>query len=231
MINVTFGAVGVTEFNAADFFFQTLVDTAGFEVSGSKLRLFGEDSKDYVELTGDFNTEGGKNPLSYVNELNGYKFVVDGKVNYQVSGLELSGTTLGSFKKLADYLDGNDYRVIGNDAANLLSGASGDDVLNGGKGNDRIVGNEGDDLLIGGAGRDRFVFHAGDGKDEIKDFVENGKLTDLIDLSEYGGKLRFRDIDIERHGKHDVVIEIGKHDEILLQDVNIKHITVADFDF
>ena len=63
------------------------------------------------------------------------------------------------------------------------------------------------------------------------DFTVKGKNADTIDLSEYGDKLRFKDIDIERDGKHDTVIEIGKHDEILLHDVKPNEISIHDFDF
>jgi Ca2+-binding RTX toxin-like protein len=230
MINVTFGASGVTEFNAADFFLQALIDKPEVEFSSDKIRLYSDD-KNYVELTGEFKKGTPGNPISYVEQLDSYKFVADGKMNYEVTNIDISGSTLSSLKALSKFLDEAAYKVTGNDANNLLSGASGEDTLNGGKGNDTIEGNGGDDLLIGGAGRDKFVFHAGDGKDEIKDFVENGKLADTIDLSEYSKDLKFKDIDISRDGKHDVLIEIGKHDEILLHDVNIKQVTTADFDF
>jgi serralysin len=57
---------------------------------------------------------------------------------------------------------GNDT-LIGNDAANVLSGGAGNDALNGGAGNDRLVGGAGTDTLSGGAGADIFVFdRAGD---------------------------------------------------------------------
>lgn len=229
-INVTFGDSGISEFNAADFFLQALINTVDFEISSDKIRLI-SDNKNYVEVGGSFLTEGGKDPLSYVEEVNSYKFVVDGKVSYSVTGLDIGGDTLGSFAKLGRYLDDNAYNITGSNASNMLSAGSGDDVINGGKGNDRIEGNSGDDYLIGGAGRDTFVFHAGDDQDEIKDFTAKGKTADVIDLSDFGDKLRFKDIDISRDGKHDVSIEIGKHDEIVLHDVNIKDLTIHDFHF
>lgn len=229
-INVQFGDSGVTEFNAADFFLQALINDVDYEISSDKIR-FVSDNKNYVEVGGSFVTDGGKNPLDYVEEINSYKFVVNGKVSYQVTGLEIDGDTLGSFGKLGRYLDEHAYNITGNAAANLLSAGSSDDVINGGKGNDTIEGNSGDDFLIGGIGRDTFVFHKGDDQDEIKDFTVKGKMADEIDLSDYGEKLRFKDIDISREGKHDAVIEIGKHDEILLHNVNAKELTIHNFDF
>lgn len=230
MIKVKFGATGVTEFNVADFFLQSLINLVEFEISDDTIRLYA-DEKNYVELRGSFVDGHSRNPLDYVEELDGYKFVVDGKMTYQVTGLDLDGETLGSFTALQEHLDASSYRMTGNDAANKLSAGSGKDILDGGKGNDWLIGNGGKDVLIGGRGRDHFVFHKGDGKDQIKDFTASGKEADTIDLSDWGGKLRFRDLDISREGKHDVLIEIGKHDEILLHDVKLKDITSSDFDF
>jgi Ca2+-binding RTX toxin-like protein len=231
MINVKFGAVGVTDFNAADFFLKALIGIPEVEISSDMIRLYSSEQS-YVELLGDFNRKGNPGDLgSYVNELDSYKIVVNGKMNYQVTNLELDGETLGSLRALAEYLNEVKYKITGNDAANFLSGADGKDIINGGKGNDVIEGNGGNDTLTGGLGRDTFVFHAGDGKDIIKDFTASGKQSDFIDLSEYGNKpLKFRDLDISREGKH-VLIEIGKHDEILLHNTKLKDITAADFDF
>jgi Ca2+-binding RTX toxin-like protein len=44
--------------------------------------------------------------------------------------------------------------LIGNAAANTLTGNAGDDVLIGGGGNDSLFGNDGRDLLVGGIGVD-----------------------------------------------------------------------------
>ncbi|NVJ97967.1 MAG: hypothetical protein HWE25_07440 [Alphaproteobacteria bacterium] len=62
-------------------------------------------------------------------------------------------------------------RIVGNTAANNLSGAAGDDTLIGNNGNDTLVGNAGDDLiegdrdndlLDGGAGNDILIGGSGD---------------------------------------------------------------------
>jgi Ca2+-binding RTX toxin-like protein len=231
MINVNFGAAGVTEFNSADFFLQTLIGKLDIEFSKTAIRIASDD-KNYIELGGQFVKAETKNPLDFVTELNSYSIVIDGKMNYSISGLEIDHDTLISMNKLAKYLDKTDYKINGSDANNSLTSGSGDDILNGGKGNDWLIGNAGDDILIGGAGSDNFVFHEGDGIDTIKDFVENGKLADTIDLSDFGAKLSYKDLDISREGKHDVSIDFGKgNDEIILQDVNIKQITAGDFDF
>lgn len=54
---------------------------------------------------------------------------------------------------------GND-RLIGNDAANILSGGGGNDTIDGGGGNDTLIGGAGNDILNGGAGNDMLI---GDG--------------------------------------------------------------------
>ncbi|MCB1444236.1 MAG: hypothetical protein KDJ87_00145 [Rhizobiaceae bacterium] len=112
-----------------------------------------------------------------------------------------------------------------------MNGAGGDDIIDGGRGKDSIIGNGGDDELTGGIGADHFIYHKGDGSDVITDFTARGGDADTIDLSEYGEKIRFRDLHISRVDKTDVLIEIGRHEDILLHDVKLRHISVDDFDF
>lgn len=230
-ITVKFGASGVTEFNTAAFFLDALLDPHfSMDLSETVLRLK-ESKTNYIELTGSFVATESENPLDYVNGITGYKVVVDGKVNYEISGLEIDHETLSSFKKLGRYLDSSDFQITGSDSANKLTSGGGADLLNGGKGNDRLTGNEGDDRLIGGAGVDTFVFTKGDGEDTINDFVAIGKHHEHIDLSNYSEDgLKFRDLDISRQGR-DVLIELDRGDEILLKGVNIKHVDAHDFNF
>ncbi|MGI9483942.1 MAG: M10 family metallopeptidase C-terminal domain-containing protein, partial [Hyphomicrobiales bacterium] len=54
---------------------------------------------------------------------------------------------------------GNDT-IVGNEAANFLSGGGGNDELSGGAGNDRLAGGEGNDVLVGGAGTADFAVFA-----------------------------------------------------------------------
>ncbi|MBP2292543.1 calcium-binding protein [Azospirillum rugosum] len=61
--------------------------------------------------------------------------------------------------------------LIGNAAANKLTGWEGNDTLSGGKGDDTLIGGSGNDVLIGGAGGDAFRFLRYDaGTDVISDF-------------------------------------------------------------
>jgi Ca2+-binding RTX toxin-like protein len=68
---------------------------------------------------------------------------------------------------------GNDS-LIGNVAANVLTGAGGNDTLSGLGGNDRLRGNGGNDTMFGGFGYDAFLFNTAPGSsnhDTIKDYV------------------------------------------------------------
>jgi Ca2+-binding RTX toxin-like protein len=133
---------------------------------------------------------------------------------------------------------GNDALIGGNQADRLdggagndkLVGGSGADLLSGGDQVDRLDGGAGSDKLIGGAGADLFIFVRGSGTDTISDFDATGKVHDDIDLSSYKGIDRFSDLDITSH-KHDVIIELKNHDEIVLKNVNIHDLDRGDFNF
>ena len=95
---------------------------------------------------------------------------------YHVAGTVLNGThgddiLLGG--ATADTL----YGGLGHD---VLIGGAGNDTLYGGAGNDLLLGGLGDDLLYGGSGQDIFSWDtAGQGNDQIMDFVKG---VDKIDI-------------------------------------------------
>lgn len=69
-----------------------------------------------------------------------------------------------------------DNHILGNDAANTLSGLAGNDILEGGGGNDTLTGGSGADTLIGGTGNDIYyvddaraviIEKAGEGADTV----------------------------------------------------------------
>jgi Ca2+-binding RTX toxin-like protein len=261
VINVTFGA-GAGDFNASNFVFQAFTganfDVAFVEGAGEALDSvrFYSGKNDYVELKGQFNEdpEGQETEslLDNVESVSNYKVVENGKVAFQISGLEIGAHELHSFKALGKYLANSDYQITGNNAANELYTANGDDKLNGLDGNDFLFSGLGDDILLGGKGNDTFeagegddtindkigtdtlVFHRGDGVDNVQGFNFVGKSHDKIDLSEYfsGDKeLHFKDLDISKQGKSDVVIDLDGADQIVLHDVSTKHIDAGDFQF
>ncbi len=59
-----------------------------------------------------------------------------------------------------------DDRIVGNQAANVLSGGGGNDWISGGAGNDTLFGGDGSDVLVGGDGDDQF--DGGAGNDTIE---------------------------------------------------------------
>lgn len=333
MVNVTLGATGVTEFNFASFLLTALIgNDFAAEYDSKQVRLY-SDANDYIELTGSFDFSEGRasNPLGNVEEITGYRAVVDGKANYVINGLELTPEILTSFTKLSEYLNSIGYKMTGNERANSLSSGDradqlygmagndalftngGNDLLDGGKGSDNLYGGSGDDtyivdstgdrvhesvnagsdlvkasvsfnfakmanvedlilvgsartnavgndgnneitgngannaigggkgkdtlegaggndLLTGGSGVDQFVFGKGDKFDTITDFDATGKDHDILDLSDFGN-LRFSRLDIDRFGKHDVDIDLGRGDHILLKGVDIRDLDTSDFQF
>ncbi|MDO6733009.1 calcium-binding protein [Marinovum sp. 2_MG-2023] len=72
-----------------------------------------------------------------------------------------------------DAITGNQFRNVlkGNNGDDTLEGAGGNDRLIGGAGADDLTGGTGNDSMTGGAGPDTFVFIAGDGADQITDFL------------------------------------------------------------
>ena len=149
---------------------------------------------------------------------------------------------VGGFGGDSAKASGNDI-LFGEDGNDELYGEDGNDVLTGGKGSDQYAGGDGNDLLIfdadgagdsgwGGKDADTFQFHAGFGKDRIKDFLGTGKTSDRIDLSAIKGA-KFQKLKIVQKG-NDVEITskaFAKGDKITLEVVNAGALTQKDFVF
>jgi hypothetical protein len=99
--------------------------------------------------------------------------------------------------------------VTGSSVANEILGMKGDDVINGGGGADVLNGGPGHDVLSGGAGVDRFLFQAGDGNDEITDFVK-GEAIEIYGYSASAAAL-------SQQGA-DVLITLGEGDSLLVRN-------------
>lgn len=111
-------------------------------------------------------------------------------------------------------MDGNDhlYGGIGNDS---LNGGKGDDNLYGGVGNDTLVGGKGNDYLEGGLGDDTYHFKQGDGQDTIYDL---GGGNDALTISGVNAE----DLWFEMNGKSVQISMIGKDDNVLIKNQNLK---------
>lgn len=130
---------------------------------------------------------------------------------------------------------GNDI-IIGNDAANRLSGGPGDDgifggqgndtiwgrngadILRGDRGNDVIIGGDGDDWYVGGPGKDVFYMtRDGNDEDTIWDFNRG---QDKINLQQFKTIRSVSDIDWYIHGAWNARIDLSEHGggQIILMD-------------
>ncbi|MGF7178443.1 FG-GAP-like repeat-containing protein [Azospirillum doebereinerae] len=74
----------------------------------------------------------------------------------------LSVYALGANVELLTYTGSSSFSGAGNELANRLAGAGGDDSLSGGAGNDTLIGGDGVDTLDGGPGADSLIGGAGD---------------------------------------------------------------------
>jgi serralysin len=102
------------------------------------------------------------------------------------------------------YLQGSaNINGTGNELDNTISGNAGNNVITGGKGND---------ILSGGGGKDTFVFAAGDGKDQITDFISSNDTLKFVGVDPASVKLA-------QSGK-DVVVSYGHGDTIVLVGVS-----------
>ncbi|SFQ35267.1 M10 family metallopeptidase C-terminal domain-containing protein, partial [Pseudomonas borbori] len=72
--------------------------------------------------------------------------------------------------------------LVGNSAANVLSGGNGNDTLNGSLGNDTLSGGAGNDRLIGGVGRDVLIGGSGNDIFDFDAFSEMGLTSTTWDV-------------------------------------------------
>lgn len=140
------------------------------------------------------------------------------------SNLPTSGadTLLGTAGN--DVINGlaGDDRIVGLAGVDRLFGQQGADRLLGGAGNDRLEGGAGNDRLTTGNGRDRIVMGRQDGFDVVQDF---GNRRDKIQLV---GGVSFGQLSI-RQRRNDTLIQVGKTNLLLLENVNVEVVGQADF--
>ncbi|WP_422049822.1 calcium-binding protein [Shimia sp.] len=135
--------------------------------------LRGGDGDDYLRDENGrdvFEGGAGQDTVSYW----GHKYGVAASLT---TGKNTSGDTYDSIEHL---LGSNiaDDRFYGNEVANRLDGAGGNDSLHGYDGHDTLIGGEGTDRLYGGEGNDRLEGGAGDDylrDDDGKDVFDGGE--------------------------------------------------------
>jgi hypothetical protein len=137
---------------------------------------------------------------------------------------------------------GNDT-VYGGRGDDLIDGEKGNDRLFGDKGNDALVGGEGNDDLYGGRGRDLLL--GGAGRDELdggegndKFLFRKGMGVDTIEHLDAGDRIDVRDfhvasfqalINSARQVGHDVQIDLGSGDKIIIEDTRIANLHLEQF--
>ena len=124
--------------------------------------------------------------------------------------------------------------VFGTAANEHLRGSAGHDGLVGNAGNDKLVGDSGRDLLFGGPGNDKleggegndvYLVRAGTGLDHIKGF-ESG---DRIDLRDFGFTSFQEVLDAAKTSDGGVLIDLGHHDRVLIQNVKLADLQPRQF--
>lgn len=157
---------------------ETLVDTVGSNwligQAGDDI-LIGDGGNDVLDGGAGIDT------ASYVNAGGG----VLAYLNWGLSQGADGDDTLTNIENLAggDFAD----RLVGDAAANVLTGGMGDDILKGKGGNDTLLGGDGNDKLFGGA--DAETMDGGNGDDILiglagADVLNGGAGADHI----YGGR-------------------------------------------
>jgi len=125
---------------------------------------------------------------------------------------------------LVDGGKGNDdlYGGKGNDA---LLGGDGNDDLEGGDGNDLLIGGAGTDHLHGGCGSDKFVIRQGTGKDYVEDF----KSDDKIDLRDFGFATAQDAVDAFVQQGKNAVLNLGGGDKLIIENFKVVDLDASQF--
>ncbi|MFO1142186.1 MAG: M10 family metallopeptidase C-terminal domain-containing protein [Amaricoccus sp.] len=124
-------------------------------------QMYGGDGNDiyYVDSFGDVVNEDTKDSIGGVDLVFAY---VATDLTFGVENLTIigSGAVNGHGNELANVIQGasGQNELYGNAGNDKLSGLDGNDVLSGGEGKDRLLGGAGSDFLFGGKGADVFDF-------------------------------------------------------------------------
>lgn len=114
--------------------------------------------------------------------------------------------------------------LFGSRKADIMDGGDRADYIFGGAGNDILTGGAGMDHLTGGGGKDLFYFKQGDGRDIVTDFHDSGRNHDQILIS----KNQYAILEKHQSG-HDVILDFGWGDQLILEHMQASHIGKDDF--
>lgn len=174
-VNFTIGASGVENLHA---------------IGSGPVQFVGDGQNNVLEGgEGDDQLDGGAGDDTLIGHEGDDIYMVDSVGDLVVEeadeGTDLVQTTLGVFV-LTEHLENltftgsGPFAGYGNDAANTIEGAGGDDTLRGYAGNDILIGGAGANFLIGGLGDDTYVASSAD--DIVYEEEDEGYDTVLTDL-------------------------------------------------
>jgi Ca2+-binding RTX toxin-like protein len=114
---------------------------------------------------------------------------------------------------------GNDILIAGAGAdtlkdtagCNLLSGGEDADTLTGGAGSEIFIGGTGDDILTTGSGADVIVFNRGDGSDLVNGSVGSDNTLSL------GGGIAYAELSLSKVSS-DLILDLGQGDQITFKN-------------
>lgn len=159
------------------------------------------------------------NTVSYANSAQGVRVDLRLTTAQQGKG-DASGDILSDIQNLIGSKH-HDVLIGGDPDSGTL--ASGDNVLDGGKGKDTLIGN---------GGQDTFVFSTGYGQDTIRDFTVTGDDHDVIDLSHYKSITDYEDLLSAMHKSGKAVVIEGDHgDTLTLLHMRLGWLSEDDFIF
>ncbi|WP_052710384.1 beta strand repeat-containing protein [Azospirillum thiophilum] len=135
----------------------TLTGSAAINGTGNELNnvLTGNSGANVLDggLGADSMAGGAGNDVYIVDDAGDVVTELAGQGTDEVRTSRLA-YTLGANVELLTYTGSGPFTGTGNDLANRLAGAGGDDSLSGGAGNDTLIGGAGADTLDGGTGTD-----------------------------------------------------------------------------
>ena len=145
-----------------------------------------------------------------------------------------------------DIIGNGSYQVesiesaTGSDFDDILIGDSGDNLIDGGKGNDTIItGEGGNDILTGGEGEDRFIINEKSIVDAINEVITitdfDAKNNEIINIEDFVDGIGYSDLNIyqgtEPGNKDDVYIELSNAQTIILKNTKLEDISYKNFEF
>ena len=219
------------------------VNSEGNFVSSIKAKLWEDEVKFNVDLTGDGSGAGENNIYGAGNDniygSIGHDTFDGGDGNDTINGREGHDTLIGGDGDDTISGDGgsgyagNDT-LFGNTGNDDLRGRDGNDILDGGTGNDTLDGGTGKDIITTGSGLDTIYLRIGDGG---KALSEADIITDFTDGSDTFGLtngLSFGDLTITQGSgdyANDTIIKYGSEYLAILQNIDdFSLLTEADFE-